>query len=163
MSIFGCGHPLMLMRSQDLLLQICSCPAVVGPKCALQAQEVTRSARDRFKTFERFTAAFHAAPCARPGAKKRLGFAFFQRVTADPTQFHVITARFGFGAVLESPARAKSDPVSSRNARFSLRPDPTGAGSQQRKQIQGNASRPPTTSPPKNSTHEPNIDQDDVP
>ena len=72
------------------------------------------------------TVFIHAAPCARPGAKKRFGLAFFQRVTADPTRFRIITARFGFGAVLESPTRAKSDPVSSRNARFSFRLDPTG-------------------------------------
>ena len=71
------------------------------------------------------TVFIHAAPCARPGAKKRFGLAFFQRVTADPTRFRIITARFGFGAVLESPTRAKSDPVSSRNARFSFRLDPT--------------------------------------
>ena len=114
--------PSVLGTTRYLLLQICSCPAVVGPKCALQAQEVTGSARDRF---------YSRRPVrARPGgAKKRLGLAFFQRVTAGPTQFRIITARLGFGAVLESPTRAKNDPVSSRNARFSFRLDPTGVRS----------------------------------
>ena len=108
------------------------------------------------------TVFIHAAPCARPGAKKRLGLAFFQRVTADPTQFRIITARLGFGAVLESPTRAKHDPVSSRNARFSFRLDPTGVRSLQRNVLLGNTSRPPTTSPPNISTHEPKTDQSGV-
>eukprot|EP00966_Prymnesium_polylepis_P165091 3817142-Prymnesium_polylepis.1 len=47
---------------------IYSCPVVLGPQCALQAQEVTRSARDRL---------YSRRPCARPDAKKRFGLAVF--------------------------------------------------------------------------------------
>ena len=51
-----------------------------------------------------------------------------QRVTAKPTLFHIITTRFGFSAMLESPGRAKTDPVSSENARFTFATHAKGSG-----------------------------------
>ena len=43
-----CATESVLGSTRYFLLQIYSCPAVLDPKCALQAQEVTSSARDRF-------------------------------------------------------------------------------------------------------------------
>ena len=87
--------------TRSFLLQICSCPAVLNPKCALHAQEVTSSARDRF---------YSRGPVRAPRRQKRLRLAFFPACHGGPDSIshHHCALRIRFGA--REPGKSQERP-----------------------------------------------------